>query len=336
MNIVFIILSFITTYIGVVVCNNVTEISAERVSNYCYYCSSCPRPFNLPSPYVTTVPSNTGWCAMMSATSSPDGVYTRGVAQPGLCFSNGCSWKTVAGRRTWVCCCNQDLCNSYVPLTCYYCSTCPRPFRSSSTYVTRVSSNTGWCAKMSSSSLPDGISTRGIAQPGLCFSNGCSWRTVAGRSTWSNKQDKTIWNGTWYGSLTNYPMRLEFSSVNVLMEIGPYPTSDNMCTLWRTTYSQDEKILSIKDYRLCRGHGDDDVFIDEGNDIKLETRWIGDLLITPFKYDNLFLISITQLDEDILKEEIIMIDDKPAINGVLSLHTRAIQRLEMKRLQSVN
>ncbi|CAF3995817.1 unnamed protein product [Rotaria magnacalcarata] len=184
MNIVFIILSFITTYIGVVVCNNVTEISAERVSNYCYYCSSCPRPFNLPSPYVTTVPSNTGWCAMMSATNSPDGVYTRGVAQPGLCFSNGCSWKTVAGRRTWVCCCNQDLCNSYVPLTCYYCSTCPRPFRSSSTYVTRVSSNTGWCAKMSSSSLPDGISTRGIAQPGLCFSNGCSWRTVAGRSTW--------------------------------------------------------------------------------------------------------------------------------------------------------
>ncbi|CAM4964651.1 unnamed protein product [Rotaria socialis] len=185
MNIVFIILSLITTYIGAAVCSNATEISAERVSNYCYYCSNCPRPFNPASPYVTTAPSNTGWCAMMSATSSPDGAYTRGVAQPGLCFSSGCSWKTVAGRRTWVCCCNnQDLCNAYVPLTCYYCSTCPRPFRSSSMYVTRVSSTTGWCAKMSSSSLPDEISTRGIALPGLCFSNGCSWKNVAGRSTW--------------------------------------------------------------------------------------------------------------------------------------------------------
>ncbi|CAF3516293.1 unnamed protein product [Rotaria socialis] len=51
-------------------------------------------------------------------------------------------------------------------------------------YVTRVSSTTGWCAKMSSSSLPDEISTRGIAQPGLCFSNGCSWKNVVGRSTW--------------------------------------------------------------------------------------------------------------------------------------------------------
>ncbi|CAF3524340.1 unnamed protein product [Rotaria socialis] len=156
----------ITTYIGAAVCSNATEISAERVSNYCYYCSNCPRPFNPASPYVTTAPSNTGWCAMMSATSSPDGAYTRGVAQPGLCFSSGCSWKTVAGRRTWVCCCNnQDLCNAYVPLTCYHCLTCPRPFRSSSMYVTRVSSTTGWCAKMSSSSLPDEISTRGIAQP---------------------------------------------------------------------------------------------------------------------------------------------------------------------------
>ncbi|CAM4882710.1 unnamed protein product [Rotaria socialis] len=80
MNIVFIILSLITTYIGAAVCSNATEISAERVSNYCYYCSNCPRPFNPASPYVTTAPSNTDWCAMMSATSSPDGAYTRGVA----------------------------------------------------------------------------------------------------------------------------------------------------------------------------------------------------------------------------------------------------------------
>lgn len=91
----------------------------------------------------------------MSAQSSPYGVYTRGTAQPGLCTYNGCSWQIVAGVSTWVCCCNQDLCNAAVPIpttprpystTCYYCSNCPRPFRSSSPYVSRVTSSTGWCA----------------------------------------------------------------------------------------------------------------------------------------------------------------------------------------------
>ncbi|CAF3166038.1 unnamed protein product [Rotaria socialis] len=184
MNTVFIILSVITTYIGFSECNIATPISAERVSRYCYYCSNCPRPFTSASPWVTQVPSNTGWCAMMSTTSSPDGIYTRGVAQPGLCTSNGCSWKNVGGVTTWVCCCDQDLCNAYVPLTCYYCSTCPRPFTSASPYVTQVVSNTGWCAKMSATSSPDGIYTRGVAQPGLCSFNSCSWMTVSGVTTW--------------------------------------------------------------------------------------------------------------------------------------------------------
>lgn len=82
---------------------------------------------------------------MMSRTNTFDGFYTRGAAEPNLCFSNGCSWKTVRGIRTWVCCCNQNLCNSYVPY-CYYCSSCPRPFTPSSSAVTKVSTNTGWCA----------------------------------------------------------------------------------------------------------------------------------------------------------------------------------------------
>ncbi len=47
----------------------------------------------------------------MSTTNAPDAIATRGVAQPGLCSSNGCSWRVVSGVSTWVCCCNQDLCN---------------------------------------------------------------------------------------------------------------------------------------------------------------------------------------------------------------------------------
>jgi hypothetical protein len=90
---------------------------------------------------------------MMSTTSSPGGLYTRGAAQPGLCNSNGCSWKIVNGVNTWVCCCNQYLCNTGVPTTtprpvgntCYFCSNCPRPFNRYSTSVIDVYSTTGWC-----------------------------------------------------------------------------------------------------------------------------------------------------------------------------------------------
>ncbi|CAF1052212.1 unnamed protein product [Rotaria magnacalcarata] len=184
MNTVLIILFVIATYIAISECNIVKHRSAERVSRYCYYCSNCPRPFTSASPYVTVVPSNTGWCAMMSATSSPNGIYTRGVAQSTPCTSNGCSWKNVGGVTTWVCCCDQDLCNECVPINCYYCSTCPRPFTPNNPFVIQVTSNTGWCVKMSTTSASDGIYTRGIAQPGLCTSNGCSWKSVGKLTTW--------------------------------------------------------------------------------------------------------------------------------------------------------
>ncbi|CAF1492820.1 unnamed protein product [Rotaria sp. Silwood1] len=150
----------------------------------------------------------------------------------------------------------------------------------------------------------------------------------------SLEPDNPNWNGTWRGSLTNYPMRPGSSAVDVLMEIGPYPTSDNTCTVWRNTYLQGGEVQAVKDYRLCRGQGADDLVIDEGDDVKLETRWIGDVLVTPFKYDNLLLISSTRLRGDILEEEIVIIDDKPAIKGVQSMHTRAIQRIELKRVKS--
>ncbi|CAF2637920.1 unnamed protein product [Rotaria sp. Silwood2] len=146
--------------------------------------------------------------------------------------------------------------------------------------------------------------------------------------------DNPNWNGTWHGSLINYPTRSESSPVDVLTEMGPYPTSDNTCAMWRNTYLQDGKVQGVKDYRLCRGQGADDLVIDEGNGVKLETRWIGDVLVTPFKYDNLLFISSTRLHGDILQEEILIIDDKPAIKGPLSMHARSIQRIETKRVKS--
>jgi hypothetical protein len=46
-----------------------------------------------------------------------------------------------------------------------------------------------------------------------------------------------------------------------------------------------------KDYRLCCEYGSDHLVIDEYNGVKLAAGWIGGVLLTSCKYDNLALIS---------------------------------------------
>lgn len=143
--------------------------------------------------------------------------------------------------------------------------------------------------------------------------------------------DVPNWNGTWRGSLTNYPSRGPSPAVDVLLELGPFPVSDNTCTMWRYTYTESGKAPLVKDYRLCRGDGADDLFIDEGDGTKLAAQWIGDVLITPFKYDNLLLIDSMRVRDDVLEEEILTADDKHSTKGVVSLRARGIQRIQAKR-----
>jgi hypothetical protein len=139
------------------------------------------------------------------------------------------------------------------------------------------------------------------------------------------------WAGTWQGTLVNLPPRAQAKQVDVQLEIGTLPKTDNTCATWRTTYSEQGKVLQVKDYKLCRGTSNNDWFIDEGQDLKLKSKWIGDVLVTPFKYDNLMLVSTTRLRGDTLEEEILTIDDKPAIKGPLGLDARSIQRLTLTR-----
>lgn len=140
------------------------------------------------------------------------------------------------------------------------------------------------------------------------------------------------WSGTWRGTLVNYPQRPGAPVVEVTMEIGPFPAADNTCTPWKTTYAEGGTVKGVKDYKLCRGTGPDDLFIDEGDGVKLTARLIGDVLVSPFKYDNILLISQTRLRGDTLEEEILTADDQPAVKGVVALRPRAIQRLTLKRV----
>jgi len=77
----------------------------------CYFCTNCPYPFNAKLPSVTTTVGTTAFCARKSSSADPSAPNGRGPAEPGLCFSSGCQWRTESGRQIYVCCCQGDFCN---------------------------------------------------------------------------------------------------------------------------------------------------------------------------------------------------------------------------------
>ncbi|CAF5104423.1 unnamed protein product, partial [Rotaria sp. Silwood1] len=49
---------------------------------------------------------------------------------------------------------------------------------------------------------------------------------------------QTNWTGTWYGPMEAYPEGEIGSGWNVTLEIGPYPMTDESCTTWRNTFTE--------------------------------------------------------------------------------------------------
>ena len=137
--------------------------------------------------------------------------------------------------------------------------------------------------------------------------------------------------GVWQGTLVNEPVKANAPKIDVTIEIGPMVTADNACTPWKTTYSESGVVRQVKDYKLCRGTGPDDLWMDEGGGVKLTARWIGDVLVSPFRVDNLLLVVETRLRGDVLEEEIFTIDDRPSGTGIQPLKPRSIQRLTLRR-----
>jgi hypothetical protein len=130
-----------------------------------------------------------------------------------------------------------------------------------------------------------------------------------------------------------YPPEAGPAHLEMTLELGPFPTVNNNCTLWRGTYRREGKVEVIKDYRLCRRNSDKDLFTDERNGIILDTQWIGGELVTPYKADNVFYIAINRMRGDILEEEILTVNDREENQGVQSLRTQAVYRTEMKRVK---
>lgn len=140
------------------------------------------------------------------------------------------------------------------------------------------------------------------------------------------------WEGKWTGKLTNIPAVSGAAPVDVTMEIGSFPTADNTCGQWKTTYSESGAVKSVKDYKICRGIGNDDLYIDEGG-VRLTARVIGDSLIVPFKSGNVLLVSTTRSRGETLEQEILTVDDKPATSGVQPMQAKGVQKIELRRVQ---
>lgn len=139
------------------------------------------------------------------------------------------------------------------------------------------------------------------------------------------------WEGRWQGILVNLPARTGQGRVEVSREIGPYPAADSTCSTWTTTYYENGVQRGVKDYRLCRGMGPQDLYVDEGDGIRLTAGWLGDVLATPFKVGDLFLVAMTRVDGESMVEEILTVDDLPATAGVVPLRPKNLQRLTFRR-----
>ena len=153
--------------------------------------------------------------------------------------------------------------------------------------------------------------------------------TTLGQDQHSSTPD---WTGTWQGKLLNLPERPNAPSIEVIREIGVFPSEDDTCTVWRTTYKEGGEVRQVKDYKLCRGTDPDDLFVDEGDDIKLTARWMGDVLVTPFKYDDTLIISTTRVLDGVMWEEHVSMKDQPAIEGIQTMKPGNVQRLVLEKV----
>ncbi|UJR18286.1 hypothetical protein I4U23_005189 [Adineta vaga] len=146
---------------------------------------------------------------------------------------------------------------------------------------------------------------------------------------------QTNWTGTWHGVIQTYPSNEIGSGWNKTLEIGSYPMTDHSCTTLRGTMTENGIVQIKKDYRLCRGYGPDDLYIDEGTS-RLGVQWINDELVSPFKAHGVFVISRLRMRGNILEEKLITTDDTPAIkNKIVSVRARSVHLIKMTRVSNI-
>ena len=139
------------------------------------------------------------------------------------------------------------------------------------------------------------------------------------------------WSGSWRGTLVNMPEAPSAPHVVVTMTFGPATPTNGRCIPWHTTHTEGGVTKQVKDYKICRGESAGAWYIDEGPGTHLTGRWLGTAFVSSFKADTFLVVATMRLTGDVLTEEIVTVDDKPAISGIQPLVPRSIQRIEMRR-----
>lgn len=142
------------------------------------------------------------------------------------------------------------------------------------------------------------------------------------------------WQGTWRGELRNYPARPGAKVVEVQMDLGAWPESAGACTPWKTTYREEGQVKGVKDYKLCRGAGAGEYYVDEGNGIQLPARLLDGALVSQFKYGKTLLSTVLELRDGVLEERIFTANDTAASEGVVTMPVRSLQKLTLRRAVS--
>ncbi|CAF1531644.1 unnamed protein product [Adineta ricciae] len=167
----------------------------------------------------------------------------------------------------------------------------------------------------------------------LCLIIIISCKTIHGWPSNTSEIDKNDWTGIWFGVVEGYPKDALGVGWNVTWEIGSYPMIDHHCTTWRIVYRSENVIQLEKNNEFCRGNDSNDLYIRDKNGGKAAVQWIDDVLTSAFKSQGSFAIARMKMHKNILEEEILLTDDKPAMdNVVVSLRTLSFHSIKMKRM----
>ena len=103
---------------------------------------------------------------------------------------------------------------------------------------------------------------------------------------------------------------------------------------WRQNFTDPRYPPMTKDYRLCRGENEYDIYIDEGGGTRLVCRWAGAELLSYFSVQNQILFTTQHVRADGIMIEEILTATKPgdpSTSGVVSFNPGTIQRFGFRR-----
>jgi hypothetical protein len=117
------------------------------------------------------------------------------------------------------------------------------------------------------------------------------------------------------------------------MDIGEFPTKDESCSKWNTSFYENGILSGNKNYRLCRSEKLAGLYVDEGNNVTLQAQWLNQQLISPFRLGNTLLVSIDRLTKARVFQEEIFSFRLPSTNDceqtVRSIKLTNLQRMTL-------